>query len=184
MATAAEEAKRQVLGEACFGDHSMLVYRDLDAMRKMYCAYCKAHLEPGSEIVLIATQYETPDRVRQNLVGYGIDAEKYQQAGSLVIVDAVNGYQHGDTDGVIKLAKSLASRAEKEGKQGMCVFGDPGSFFMFDRLAELLHYELSLPQRFDLKIKGFCSYHAADFDRLTPDQKQAVEGNHCRKIVA
>jgi hypothetical protein len=184
MATSAEEAKKQVLGDAHFGDHSMLVYRDLDALREMYCAYCKAHLEPASEIVLIATQYETPDRVRQNLMDYGIDAEKYGRDGSLVIVDSVKGYQQGDMNGVLKLAKSLARRAEKEGKRGMCVFGDPGSFFMFDRLAELLHYELSLPQSFDVKIKGFCSYHAADFDRLTPDQKQAVEGNHCRKIVA
>lgn len=183
MATV-EEAKKQVLGDAHFGDHSMLVYRDLDALREMYCAYCKAHLEPGPEIVLIATQYETPDRVRQNLMAYGIDAEKCEKGGSLVIVDAVKGYQHGDMEGVLKLARSLASRAEKEGKQGVCVFGDAGSFFMFDRLAELLHYEFSLPQRFNFKIKAFCSYHSADFDRLAPGQKQTVEGNHCRKIVA
>jgi hypothetical protein len=184
VATTAEEAKKKVLGEACFGDHSMLVYRDLDALREMYCAYCRAHLEPESEIVLIATQYETPDRVRQNLTDYGIDVEKCEKGGSLVIVDAVKGYQHGDMEGVLKLAKSLARRAEKEGKEGVCVFGDAGSFFMFDKLAELLHYELSLPQKFGVKIKGFCSYHAADFDRLAPGQKQAVESNHCRKIVA
>lgn len=134
--------------------------------------------------MLIATQYETPDRVRQNLVDYGIDAEKYEKDGSLVIVDAVKGYQRGDVNGVLKLAKSLAGRAEKEGKQGVCVFGDPGSFFMFDKLAELLQYELSMPHRFDVKIKAFCSYHAADFDRLTPGQKQAIEGDYYRKIVA
>ena len=55
---------------------------------------------------------------------------------------------------------------------------------MFDKMAELLQYELSLPQRFDIRIKGFCSFHAADFDRLAQGKKHAVEGNHYRKIVA
>src|SRR5687767_1153120 len=120
----------EALGETDFGDHDMFVYQDLNALREMYCSYCKACLASGSEIVLIATQYETPGRVKQNLIDSGIDAERYEKDGSLVIVDALKGYQHGDVNGVLKLAKSLASRAERECKQGVCAFGDPGSFFM------------------------------------------------------
>ncbi len=34
---------------------------------------------------------------------------------------------------------------------------------MFDRLVELLQYELSIPPRPGIKLKAFCSYHAQDY---------------------
>ena len=118
----------------------------------------------------------------QNLRGFGIDADAHKNDGSLVIIDAVRGYQAGDVNGVLKLAKSLVSRAEKEGKQGVCVFGDMGSFFLYNRIVELLQYELSIPPRPPLQLKPFCSYHAEDYGNLTSDQKKVIEGNHFRKI--
>lgn len=180
--TISEGAKRRVLDESAFGEHNMLVYRDLDALRELYCAYCHARLP--SEIVLIVTHYETPGRVRQNLQDCGVDVEKYERDGSLTVVDSVRGYQFGDTSGVLKLARSLAQRAEKEGRQGVCAFGDLGSFLMFDRPAELVQYEVSIPHRLDLKLKTFCSYHSADYGRLEPGQRQVIKESHNRRIIA
>ncbi len=91
----------------------------------MYCMYAKIHLQPKyNEIMLIVTNYETPDKVKQNLSGFGIDTEAHEKDGPLVIIDAVKGYQIGDINGVLKLAKSLVARAQKEGKQGVCTIGD------------------------------------------------------------
>jgi hypothetical protein len=178
-----EETKRRVLDESAFGEHNMLVYRDLDALREMYCAYCQARLPSGTEIVLIVTHYETPEKVKQNLHDCGVDVERYERDGSLVVVDSVKGYQFGDINGVLKLARSLVLRAEKEGREGVCAFGDLGSFLMFDRQAELVQYELSIPRSLDFRIKTFCSYHSADYARLDPGHRQVIKDSHNRRII-
>jgi hypothetical protein len=184
MTSLADKSKKEVLNDSSFGEHNMLVYPDLDTFKEMYCLYSKMHLEPQyNEIVLIVTNYEIPAKVRQNLKDFGIDADIKEKEGSLVIVDSVRGYQNGDVNGVLKLAKSLVERAEKEGRQGVCVFGDMGSFFLFDRIMELLQYEISIPRRPEIKLKAFCSYHAGDYDRLTPEQRRTLENNHFRRIM-
>jgi hypothetical protein len=179
-----EKSRNEVLNASDFSEHNMLVYPDLDTFREMYCMYAKMHLQPRyNEIVLIVSQYETPDKIRNSMKDFGIDVEKHEKLGSLMIIDAVKGYHSGnDHSGVLNLAKSLVVRAEKEGKTGVCVFGDVGSFFMFDQITELLQYELSIPPKPPIKLKAFCSYHADDFARLTPVQKQTLEGQHFRKI--
>lgn len=178
-----DRAKNEILAESGFDEHNILVYPDLETFVEMYCMYAKIHLQPKyDEILLIVTQYETPDKVKQNLTEFDIDAKLHEQNGSLLIVDSVKGYQNGDTDGILKLAQWLADRAEKEGRQGVCVFGDMGSFFMFDRLVELLQYELSIPAKPGIKLKAFCSYHASDFDRLSLEQRQTLQDNHYRRI--
>ena len=182
--TISDKSKKEVLTESGFGEHNMLVYPDLDTFKEMYCMYAKIHLQPKyNEILLIVTNYETPEKIKQNLKDFDVDAEKHEKEGTLVIVDSVKGYQNGDVNGVLKLAKSLATRAEKEGKQGVCVFGDMGSFFMFERLTELLQYELSIPPRPGIKLKAFCSYHAGDYSKMTPEQKKTIENNHYRRIL-
>jgi hypothetical protein len=72
--------------------------------------------------------------------------------------------------GVAKLAQSLVKYAEKTKKKGVTAFGDIGSFFLLERITELMNYELSLPRMFDMQFKAFCSYHQADFD--TPSEQQ------------
>ncbi len=182
--TLTDRAKKEVLVESGFDEHNMLVYPDLETFREMYCMYAKIHLQSKyDEIMLIVTQYETPEKIRQNLMDFGIDVELHEKDGSLLIVDSVKGYQNGDINGVLKLAQSLADRAQKEGKQGVCAFGDMGSFFMFDRLVELLQYELSIPPKPGIKLKAFCSYHIDDFSNLSPKQRQALEKNHYRRIL-
>ncbi len=45
------------------------------------------------------------------------------------------------------LVVSLLSRAKKEGRRGLTGFADLGSFFSFEKLEELMRYELWLPQK-------------------------------------
>jgi DcmR-like sensory protein len=168
-----------------FHEHNMLVYPDLDTFTETYCMYAKIHLQPKhNEIVLIVTQYQTIEKVRENLREFGIDVDKHEKDGSLIIIDSVEGYQSDkDHTGVFKLAQSLVLRAEKEGKGGVCVFGDVGSFFMYDRITELLQYELSIPRKPPIKLKAFCSYHAGDYGRLTEEQKGTLAKNHYRRLM-
>jgi hypothetical protein len=147
--------------------------------------YARLHLQPEyNEIVLIASQYETPDTVRSNLSDYGVDVDRYEKDGSLIIIDSVKGYQSDkDHSGVINLCKLLVAKTEKDGKIGVCAFGDIGSFFMYDRIVDIPKYELSIPPKPAIKLKTFCSYHAGDYANLSEDQKKTIAANHFRRVI-
>jgi len=164
------------------GSHTLLVYNDLEAFREIYTQYSRAVL-PQNEIVVIGTQYEAINDVKNNLRVSNIDVERYLREGTLFIVDAQHGYQNADTHGVWKFALSLLSRAKKEGRQGVSWFGDAGSFFSFEKIEELMQYELSLPQRYEDTIKTVCSYHSKDFETLTEAQQHALFDHHPKSLV-
>src|ERR687898_1441360 len=100
------------------GDHNLLIYDDLKAFREIYSQYSRALL-PENEVVVIGTQYEAINDVRNTLRLAGVDIERYLNQGTLFIVDAQHGYQDADSHGMWKLAMSLFTRVKKEGRQGV-----------------------------------------------------------------
>jgi MEDS: MEthanogen/methylotroph, DcmR Sensory domain len=165
------------------GSHTLLVYNDLNTFREIYTQYSRALL-PQNEIVVIGTQYEPINNVKNalRLAGVG-DIERYLNEGRLFILDAQQGYHYADTHGMWKFALSLLSRAKKEGRQGVTWFGDAGSFFSFEKIEELMQYELSLPQKYEDTISTVCSYHLRDFEKLTEAQQQTLFDHHFKSIV-
>lgn len=163
--------------------HTLLVYNDMKAFREVYTQYPRALL-PQNEIIVIGTQYETINNVKNNLRLAGVDVERHMNEGTLFILDAQHGYHGADTHGLWKFAMSLLSRARKEGRQGITWFGDAGSFFSFEKIEELMQYELSLPQKYEDSIKTVCSYHLKDFEKLNENQKQTLFDHHFKIIVA
>ncbi|MFL6485142.1 MAG: MEDS domain-containing protein [Nitrososphaera sp.] len=164
------------------GSHTLLVYNDLKAFREIYTQYARALL-PQNEIIVIGTQYESINAVKSILRLVSVDVERYLNDGTLFIVDAQEGYQDADTNGMWKFAISLLSRAKKEGRQGVTWFGDAGSFFSFEKIEELMQYELSLPQKYEDPIKTVCSYHLRDFEKLNEAQKTTLFGHHFKSIM-
>jgi DcmR-like sensory protein len=163
----------------------MIVYDDLDAFQEIYCKYAKEALENQNEIVVIATTYETPQAVRQLISDYGVAVEKHESNGCLHIVDSVAAYQSSDIYGMMKLLKTLAARAQKQGKTGVLNFSDMGSFFVTGRENDLLTYELSIPRSLNVRLKGFCCYHRLDFERrLSKEQQNSLLDHHARSITA
>ena len=94
------------LRQANYRDHYMIVYPDLTTLREIYSHYIKYQLEENNEIVLIIPYYETTDTVRRvlsekkrnddannndNGLPY-IDVQKYENKGSLVIIDSAKAY--------------------------------------------------------------------------------------------
>jgi hypothetical protein len=165
------------------GSHTLLVYNDLNAFREIYTQYSRALL-PQNEIVVIGTQYEPINNVKNALRFAGVgDVERYLNEGRLFILDAQQGYHYADTHAMWKFALSLLSRAKKEGRQGVTWFGDAGSFFSFEKIEELMQYELSLPQKYEDTISTVCSYHLRDFEKLTEAQQQTLFDHHFKSIV-
>jgi hypothetical protein len=78
----------------------------------------------------------------------------------------------------LKLGKSLAMRATREGKAGVFNISDMGSFFLSERIDKLVGYEQSLPKKMDFKFKAICSYHKGNFGTLGDEQQRALLLGH------
>jgi hypothetical protein len=165
------------------GSHNLLIYNDLKSFREIYEKYVSSLLSQN-EIILISTQYDTIEEVKNTLRLAGIDVESYLSQGTLFILDAQHGYQGIDTYGMWKLAMSLLSRAKKEGRRGVSWFGDLGSFFSFEKIEELMQYELWCPHKYeDDKMKTVCCYHLENFKNLSETQQQTLFDHHFKSIV-
>jgi MEDS: MEthanogen/methylotroph, DcmR Sensory domain len=165
------------------GSHNLLIYDDLRTFREIYSEYSKALL-PENEIIVIGTQYDVVENVKNTLLRVGVDdVERHLNQGTLFIVDAQKGYQVAGSRGMWRLAMSLLSRVKKEGRQGVSWFGDPGSFFSFEKIEELMQYELWNPQKYEDMMKSICSYHLKDFEKLTEAQKQTLLDHHFKSIL-
>ena len=110
-------------------------------------------------IILIATFYDTVNSVKHNLSAVGVDVQSHLDDGSLLVVDAFNGY-YPNIDGMKKLVVSLSERARKEGRIGVSVMSNMGFFFLYDGddgdASELISYETSLPSKTDGgNVRGF-----------------------------
>jgi hypothetical protein len=186
------------------GENSILVYPNLQMFRQIYTQYVKDQLLAGDEqkekgndddydyshnnnrregqllmprIILIATFYDTVNAVKHSLSAVGVNVQSHIDDGSLLIVDAFDGY-YPNSDGMNKLVVSLSQRARKEGRVGVSVISNMGFFFLYDgdgTASELISYEASLVPKIDGgNVRGFNCYHARDYDNLVDSQKNEL----------
>jgi MEDS: MEthanogen/methylotroph, DcmR Sensory domain len=180
------------LRQAEYGAHYIIVYYDMMTLRQIYTSYIKTQLEYNNELVLILPYYETPEIVRSVLSGENhssnegsiIDVRKYEKEGSLMIIDSVEAYFSSDTD-LMSFVEKLVKKAQSSGRNGISVIADLDSFYYFNRIDKLIEYEMSLPTKYDdkMKLKGFCFYHQEDFDRrLSKEEKQKLVEHHGKAL--
>ena len=189
------------------GENGILVYPNTQTFREIYMQYVKDQLVAREEqkeneddnnnnnddyhdnnnrrkeqllmprIILIATFYDTVNAVKHNLSAVGVDVQSHIDDGSLLIVDAFNGY-YPNIDGMKKLVASLSKRARKEGRIGVSAIVNMGFFFLYDgdkAASELISYETSLPSKTDGgNVRGFSCYHARDYKNLDDSQKKKL----------
>ena len=179
------------LRQAEYGAHYIIVYHDLMTLRQIYAGYIKTQLEDNNELVLILPYYETTETVRSVLSenhssneGNIIDVRKYEKEGSLMIIDSAEAYFSSDTN-LMSFLEKLAKQAQTSGRNGISVIADLASFYYFNRIDKLIEYEMSLPSKYDdkMKLKGFCFYHQEDFDRrLSKEEKQKLVEHHDKAL--
>jgi hypothetical protein len=185
------------LRQAEYGDHYMIVYPDLDTLREIYLRYIKFQLEENNEIVLMIPYYETTDSVRRilsknkeandstndNDLPY-IDVQKYENEGSLIIIDSAKAYFKSEI-GLELFIQKLVKQAESLGKNGVSVLTDSGSFSLFGGREKLVDYELSLPSKYPhgTKLKRFCINNKKDFEEIIQEQKDKLIEHHGKNIL-
>ena len=73
--------------------------------------------------------------------------------------------------------KGLANYA-KMGKKGLSILADLGAYSHKSKYKELVDYELSLPTKYNVPMKGFCLYNQKDFDKFSDEQRQKLIEHH------
>jgi hypothetical protein len=164
------------------GSHSLLVYNDLDGLRQIFASYAKTFL-PENEVILFGTQYDNVRGIEYFLQDSGMDVSRHLSDGTLVIVDAQERYQGADPHDAVRFAMNVLARAKKEERRGLTFLGDVGSFFSFDRICDLVDFELFYPARFEENMmKSVCCYHWEDFRNLDEKQQNTLINHHFKTI--
>ena len=174
----AEEISKE-LRESEIGSHFLIQYPDLPTLREMYSHYIKSAVPDDNEIVVILPFYETTDNVRRVLAEDSacMDVRKYEKEQRLLIMDSLRGY-FGSTEGLMPFVKQTVEYAKNSGRENVSVLGDMGSFFYYKKKDDLIGWEMELPRKFDMNLKGLCLYHERDFARLSEAEKQQLLKHH------
>ena len=152
------------------GHHYLILYPNIETMRKVYASYVKKQLEeqPNS-VVLFLSYYDTTDNVRSVLSSKGIHVKEREKNGSMIILDIMkvlhNPYfQVPD----IEKLRELARKTEKQfGDKTIFIIADMSVFNHTKKASELLEYEKTLHK--DLKVerwKELCLYNKRDFETM------------------
>jgi len=181
------EDAAKTISEYDYGLHCLLIYSDLTMLREFYSRYIPEQIRYKEEMIQINPFYETEVSVRQVLYkGYkGMNTDKIEdkeedkEQKSLMIVDSLRNYSgQKNAESIWNANQEMVKYANGLGKKGVSIIGDMGSFLFEKRMEELVNYELSLPRRFEINLKGICLYHQNDFDRLSEYQKQTIINLH------
>jgi hypothetical protein len=170
------------------GHHYLILYPDIETMRKVYASYIKRQLEEQPEsVVLFLSYYDTTDSVRNVLSSKGIRVKEREQTGSMIILDIMkvldNPYfQVPD----IEKLRELARKTEKQfGDKTIFIIADMSVFNHTKKASEILEYEKTLHK--DLKVerwKELCLYNKRDFETMfTKDESNTLMEYHKDKVI-
>src|SRR6266542_674784 len=169
------------------GHHYLILYSNIETMRKIYAGYIKRQMEeqPNS-VVVVLSYYDTTDNVRRVLNSKGIQVKEHEQKGSIIILDIVKVidnpfFEVPDIERLRELAKKLVNQFEDK---TVLVIADMSVFHHIRKTSQLLDYEKNLHR--DLKVekwKEICLYHKRDFECMfTEEESNELMEYHKDKV--
>ena len=170
------------------GHHYLILYPNIETMRKVYASYVKKQLEEQPDsVVLFLSYYDTTDNVRHVLSSYGVPIKEHEKDGTMIILDIMkvlkNPYfQVPDIEKLRELAKKTEKQFENK---TIFIIADMSVFNHTKKASELLEYEKTLHK--DLKVerwKELCLYNKRDFETMfTKDESNTLMEYHKDKVI-
>ncbi len=170
------------------GHHYLILYSNIETMRKIYAGYIKRQMEeqPNS-VVVVLSYYDTTENVRHVLNSRGILVKEHEKKGSIIILDIVKVidnpfFEVPDIERLREFAKKLVNQFEDK---TVFVIADMSVFHHIKKTSELLEYEKTLHK--DLKVekwKELCLYHKSDFKSMfTEEESNKLMEYHKDKVI-
>ncbi|MGB8450058.1 MAG: MEDS domain-containing protein [Nitrososphaeraceae archaeon] len=170
------------------GHHYLILYPDIETMRKIYASYVKKQLEEQPDsVVLFLSYYDTTDNVRDVLSSHGVPVKEHEKNGTMIILD-IGKVLHNPFFQVpnIEKLRELAKKTEKQfGDKTIFVIADMSVFNHTKKASEILEYEKTLHK--ELKVerwKELCLYNKRDFETMfTKDEANTLMEYHKDKVI-
>jgi len=169
------------------GYHYLILYPNIETMRKLYAEYILSLIKENNDAILFLPYYDTTNKVRQELTTKGLDVRKYEQNNSLILLDFTkvvdNPYLGIPTAFGLKEFINKTQVYHKNKK--LVVIADMSFYNHSKNINDLLNFE-SLPHEAygDQNWKQLCLYHKVDFDIMfTDEQKQKILDYHKDKVI-
>jgi hypothetical protein len=163
------------------GHHYLILYPNIETMRKVCSSYMKKQLdEQPNSVLLFLSYYDTTDIVRGVLSSKGINIKEREKEGSIIILDIMKVIQNPyfEVPDIEKL-RELSRKTEKQfGDKTIFIIADMSVFNHTKKASVLLEYEKTLHN--DLKLerwKELCLYNKRDFEIMfTKDESKRADG--------
>ena len=170
------------------GHHYLILYPNIETMRKVYASYVKKQLEEQPDsVVLFLSYYDTTDNVRDILSSHGVPVKEHEKNGTVIILD-IGKVLHNPFFQVpnIEKLRELAKKTEKQfGDKTIFVIADMSVFNHTKKASEILEYEKTLHK--ELKVerwKELCLYNKRDFETMfTKDEANTLMEYHKDKVI-
>jgi hypothetical protein len=170
------------------GHHYLILYPNIETMRKVYASYVKKQLEEQPDSVIIfLSYYDTTDNVRNVLNSKGLPIKEHEKNGTMIILDILKVvhnpfFQVPDIEKLRELAKNIEKQL---GNKTIFIIADMSVFRHVKKVYELLEYEKTLHK--DLKVdrwKELCLYHKRDFETMfTKEESDKLLEYHKDKVI-
>ena len=170
------------------GHHYLILYPDIETMRKVYASYIKSQLkEQPNSVVLFLPYYDTTDNVRSILSSKCTHVKEREKEGSMIILDIMKVIQSSlfEVPDIEKLREFAKKTEQQFENKTIFIIADMSVFNHLHKPAELLEYEKTLHK--DLKVerwKELCLYNKRDFEIMfTKDESNRLMEYHKDKVI-
>ena len=170
------------------GHHYLVLYPNIETLRKVYSSYIKRQLqEQPDSVVLFLSYYDTTDNIRSVLISKGVPVKEHERNGTMILLDIMKVLrnQYFEVPDVEKLREPARKTEKQFGDKTIFIIADMSVFNHTKKASELLEYEKTLHK--DLKVerwKELCLYNKRDFETMfSQEQSARLMEYHKDKVV-
>jgi len=146
--------------------HAILFYDNQESKRELLFSHLKFGLDRQGQTYVCSE--ESPDQIREEMVGFGLDANTVRGNNRLMIANYDDVYiVNGEVDvpSIIGKFANMVDTYKSRGFNGMRGAAEMSCFFQEDKVDELIAYENALHRKFSFAAEGICAYNILEMGK-------------------
>jgi hypothetical protein len=171
--------------EAPLGNHYLVIYPNLETVRKIYTDYIKFQIEHNNTTILFLPYYDTTDRVREILMNNGVDVRRLERAGSLTLLDftKIIDNPYLGIPAAFGLRQFLIKIQGRISEKIFIVIAEMSVYYILHKIHDLFEFESQSHNDHQFRRwKQLCLYHKSDFNLMfTEIQKREILEHHKKR---